>query len=298
MADPQINTTSEVTIVPVTVPEIPPEPPELARMQDRALATAMRYNPAIQEGRLRVEIAEINVRVAKNQQMPRVDLIGSIRSTGLAETSTEAQTQLNEGQYLSWGVGLSIEIPLGNRQQDAEVMRRHWEQRKAVSILHSAADQVAVQVKERARKVHTTLQQVHIQKQAAQAAQSQLKALEESEPIREKLTPEFMLVKLQAQETYAQTRRAEISALAEFNIAAADLARTTGTVLQLHRVQEALTTVTATAPPKKEEATAPPDKQETTPPPAEENKAPQPKRSPPASSWPTGFPYSLPEKLN
>lgn len=247
MADPQVNTTSEVTIVPVTAPEMPPEPPELAQMREKAMATAMRHNPAVQEARVRVQIAEINVQVAKNQQMPRVDLIGSIRNRSLAATSTGAQTQVVERQYASWSVGLSIELPLGNRQQDAERMRRHWEQRKAISILHSAADQVALQVKEKAHKAQVTLQQVGVQKEAAQAAQNQLKALEESEPIREKLTPEFMLVKLQAQETYAQARRAQISALIEFHIATAELARTTGTVLSLHRVGDALATITGPA---------------------------------------------------
>lgn len=122
-------------------------------------------------------------------------------------------------------------------------MRRQLEQRKAVSVLHSAADQVAIQVKEKARKAQTTLREIDVHQQAAQAAQGQLKALEESEPVREKLTPEFLLVKLQAQETYAQARRAQVNAMIEFHIAVAELARTTGTVLRLHRVGDALTTI-------------------------------------------------------
>jgi outer membrane protein TolC len=166
-------------------------------------------------------------------------------------------------------------------------MRRRLERRKAISILHSAADQVAVQVKEKARKARTTLEQVGVQKQAAQAAQTQLKALEESEPIREKLTPEFLLVKLQAQETYAQTRRAQVNALTEFNVSLAELARTTGTVLELHRVEDALTTVTATGESEREGKA----------PRMEEGKTPRIKRSPP-DPLPAGFPYSLPAKLN
>jgi outer membrane protein TolC len=269
LADPQVNTASELTIVPVTAPEAGLELPELAQAAegsptrsmalgkgaqvrgfaladpnpDKALATAMRYNPAVVEARIRIKIAEINVQVAENQQLPRVDLVGSTRAQGLAATGPEAHNQVWDGQYVSYSVGLSIEIPLGNRAQQAELMRRQLEQRKAVSVLHSAADQVAIQVKEKARKAHTTLQQISVHEEAAQAAQSQLKALEESEPVREKLTPEFLLVKLQAQETYAQARRAHINALIEFHIAVAELARTTGTVLKLHRVGDALTTI-------------------------------------------------------
>jgi outer membrane protein len=257
LVDPQVNTTSRLTIVPVTTPELPPEPPEVTKAVNKALATAMLHNPAMQEAQLRIKIAQINVEVAQNQRMPRLDLIGSARAQGLAGTSAEAHDQLEDQKYTSFGVGLSFEYPLGNRSREAELMRRRIERRKAVAVLHSAADQVAVQVKEKARKARTTLEQVGIQKDASQAARAQLKALDESEPIREKLTPEFMLVKLQAQETYAQTRRAEINALTEFNIALVELARTTGTVLQLQRVDTALTTVTTASEPQGQEEKPP-----------------------------------------
>lgn len=240
LADPQINTTTEVTIVPATPPELPRQVSEPAQDVNQALATAMVFNPAMQEARLRAEIAQINIEVAANQRMPRLDLIGSARTQGLAANAEDAHDQIRDGRYVSYTVGMSMEIPLGNRSREAELTRRHLERRKAIAVLHSAADQVAVQVKEKARKARTTLGQVVLQEEAAQAARMQLKALEESEPIREKLTPEFLLVKLQAQETYAQARRAHINALIEFHVAVVELARTTGTVLQLHRIENAL----------------------------------------------------------
>jgi outer membrane protein len=246
LADPEINTTTAVTIVPATKPAVPQEPPELTTVLETALTTAMLCNPAMQEAKVRVQIAEINVQVAENQKMPRLDLVGSVRAQGLDDSLHQAQEQMDEGKYMTYGVGLTFEYPLGNRERDAEFMRRRLERRKAVSVLQSAADQVAAQVREKARKVTTTMEQTVVQKNAADAARVQLKALDESEPIREKLTPEFLLVKLQAQDTYAQTRRAEANALAEFNISQVELARVTGTVLRLHRVENALTELTAT----------------------------------------------------
>jgi outer membrane protein len=248
LASPEINTTSTVTIVPVTAPEFPAQPPEAATLVDQALATAMQYNPAMQEARMRIRIAEINVKVAENQRLPRLDLTGSARAQSLAATSEEAHEQLEDRQYTSYSIGLSFEQPLGNRERKAELNRRRIELHKAVAVLHTAADQIAVQVKDRARKAQTTLEQVTLQKEAAQAAANQLKALKESEPVRDKLTPEFMLVKLQAQEIYAQTQHAEIEALTQFNVSLAELARTTGTVLQLHQVEGALTAVSPPEP--------------------------------------------------
>jgi outer membrane protein len=281
LADPQINTTTELTIVPATRPETPQEPPELTQVLDTALTTAMLYNPAVQEAKIRVQIAEINVQVAENQKMPRLDLVGSIRSQGLAEGLSEAQEQWQEGKYMTYGVGLTFEYPLGNRQRDAEFVRRQLERRKAVSFLHSAADQVAAQVNEKARKVTTAMEETILQKEAARAAQAQLKALVESEPIREKLTPEFLLVELQAQETYAQTRRAEANALADFNISQVELARLTGTVLRMHRVEKAVTTVTEDTPPGSETGRT--------------ESAPEIERGLPGLT-PSGFLYSFPAK--
>ncbi len=244
LADPQINTTSELRIVPVTAPEIMSKPPGMALAPGDALVAAMEKNPAIRQAEIAVEIADINVRFAENQRMPRLDLVALSRAQGLAKQPSDAHEQLGGGDYMSYEVGVTLEIPLGNRRREAELTRRRLERRKAVSILQNAADRVAVQVKEKARKARTRLDEIKIQREAAQAAQAQLKALRESEPVRERLTPELLLVELQAQDTHAQARRAAVDSLIEFNVSLVELAQTTGTVFQLHRVEKALTTVT------------------------------------------------------
>ncbi len=244
LADPQINTTSELRIVPVTAPEVMSQPPRLALAPADALAAAMEKNPAVRQAEISVEIADINVRLAENQKMPRLDLVALSRAQGLAGQPSDAHEQLGNGDYMSYEVGVTLEIPLGNRRREAELTRRRLERRKAISTLQNAADRVAVQVKEKARQARTKLDEIKIQQEAAQAAQAQLKALKESEPVRERLTPEFLLVELQAQDTHAEARRAAVDSLIEFNVSLVELARATGTVFELHRVEKALTTVT------------------------------------------------------
>jgi outer membrane protein TolC len=243
IADPRINTTSELTIVPATEPQVLEELPKLAAATDRALATAMTQNPLVQRARLGVEVAEINVAVAQNQKMPRLDLVGSTRARGLDRDYPAANDQIERTDYVSYTVGLTFEYPLGNRQRQAEWMRRKWEQRKAVSTLHRTADEIALKVKESIRRVRTSLAEVKIQRQAAEAARIHLATLEEAEQIRDRLTPEFLLVKLQAQETYAQARRAQVAALVELNVATAELAQNTGTILGLRMVELSLTSI-------------------------------------------------------
>ena len=236
MADTQLGLLDEFQIIPVSTASLEVEELEPSEI----LSIAMKKNPVIQKARIAIEIADINIRVAKNQDMPCLDLVASARSQGLARGLDNAQDQLNKGEFVSYGVGLTLEYPLGNRQRKAELLKRKLERRKAVSALQNAADQVAILAKEGVRRIETNYSEIQVQSDAVEAAKIHLQALEETELIRERLTPEFLLVKLQAQETLANAKRAEMRAIADFNISLVQLAKTLGTVLELHQVETSL----------------------------------------------------------
>ena len=239
MADPQMSMLYELEIVPNTVPSVMAKELEPSEI----LGLAMKKNPIMQQARVAITIADINIRVAENQEMPRLDLIASSRLQGLARGQGQAQDRFNTGDYASYAVGLSLEYPLGNRQREAELLKRRIERRKAISTLQNLADQVAIQAKERIRMIETTHAEIQIQEDAAQAARIHLQAIEDTEPIRERLTPEFLLVKLQAQGALADAQMAQIKAVTDFNISLAQLAQTMGTVLELRQVSTALPVV-------------------------------------------------------
>jgi outer membrane protein TolC len=239
MADPQVSLLDELEVIPGTAPAV--ETKELD--QSEILGRAINKNPVMQQARVAVAIADINIRVAENQEMSRLDLIASSRLQGISQSYGPANDNFNRGDYVSYAVGLSLEFPLGNRQREAELLRRRLERRKAISALQNLADQVAIQAKERIRLVETNLAEIQIQADASEAAKIHLQAVEDSEPVREMLTPEFLLVKLQAQSALADAQQAHIKAIADFNISMAELAQTMGTVLELRQVSTALPVV-------------------------------------------------------
>jgi len=240
-----LHLASDVEVVPVTAPWTNEEEIERPVTDDQALVLAMQHNPGILQARAAVEIAEINVRVARRQKMPRLDLVASASTQGLARDFDDASDELGR-DYNSYAAGIMMEFPLGNRQRKAELVKRRLERRRASAVLHNVADQVAVQVKERLRKVGTNLDEIRVQRQAVEEGQVYLEALQDTELIREELTAEFLLVKLQAQETLAQAQRAENEAVTQFNIALAELAQATGTVLDLHRIEASLSAIVST----------------------------------------------------
>ena len=236
LSDSRINLLSDFEIVPTSALDIA----ETRFEQSETLRLALSNNPEIQQARLTVDIAQINVDVAKRQKMPKLDLVASSRMSGLASGTGSAHDQLNDGDYMSYAVGITFEVPLGNRQREAEYRKRKWEKRKATSILQNTSDQLAAQVKERIRLAETSYDEIQVQKDATDAAKIYLQAVEDTEEIRDKLTPEFLLVKLQAQETLSNAQRAEIKAISDYNISQVRLAQSMGTVLDMRYVRKAL----------------------------------------------------------
>jgi len=239
MTDAQLNMLDEFQIIPTSEASIEAEELDPSQIME----VAMQKNPVIQRTRIEAEIADINIRVARNQHLPRLDLVASTRAQGLARRPEDAHDQLYNGDFASYAIGLSLEYPLGNRRQGAELLQRRLERRKAISALQNVADEVAILAKEAIRKIEINHSEIQVQKDAVEAASIHLQALEDSEPIRERLTPEFLLVKLQAQEALANAQQSEIRAIVNFNISLAQMARISGTVLELHQVSSSLPVV-------------------------------------------------------
>ncbi|MGA2266318.1 MAG: TolC family protein [Phycisphaerae bacterium] len=236
MADDQINLISNVEMIPTTDPvtvEIKID------VVDR-LITALKYNPNLTQVRLAVEAADINVMVAFNQTLPRLDLTASTTFQGFDSTGHQANKNLSSADHGSYTVGLEAEYPLGNRAAEAELRHQKLARLQTLTNLQNAADLVTQDVRDTARQVQTSYQEMLAQRASVAAAAMQLRALEDTEKIRGRLTPEFLQVKLQAQESLSQAQHAELQALINYNIALADLNRVTGTTLQVQNVRIAL----------------------------------------------------------
>ena len=241
LSDSQINLLNDFEIIPSSSPRLDTIEYELAKL----ISEAMTSNPRIQQAKLGIEVAEINIKVAENQALPRLDLVASSRMQGLDRTYGSANHQLGNGDFVSWALGVNFEYPLGNRAGEAELRKRKLELSKSKTILYNTSDEVALETKERIRLLERAQKDLQIQKEAVRAAQSYLQGLEDLEEIRPTLTPEFLLVKLQAQESLAGAQRSEIKAITEFNSAIVQLAQATGTVLGLHRIQASLEEIVA-----------------------------------------------------
>lgn len=239
LADSQVNLLGSFELVPVT--------PPLTTLVEYSVAdqllTGLAHNAILEQARLAIDAQAITVRVAQNQELPRLDLLGSVGIEGLSGGAGSATEQMFGGHYISYGAGAQAEYPIGNRAAIAETARQRFAYQKSIAQMQTTADQVGQLIKERIRQIRTSYEQIKDLAIAVEAANAQLEALYETEKTRGRLTPEFLQLKLQSQESLADSEKAYVQAVANYNATMVDLARATGTLLQIHNIQVALPSV-------------------------------------------------------
>jgi outer membrane protein TolC len=101
-------------------------------------------------------------------------------------------------------------------------------------VFHRAVADVMTQIQIALREVQTTHREIVANRQAVEASTATLEALIAR---RVGLTPDYLDLELRSQETQAETRRALVGAIANYNIAIVRLEQAKGTLLDYDRVQ-------------------------------------------------------------
>ncbi|MDP6547028.1 MAG: TolC family protein [Phycisphaerae bacterium] len=230
LGDPQINSLGKFEIIPTT-PFV--DGPVVINVADQ-LAAALKHNPTLAQGRLAVQAAGVQIKVAKNDLLPRLDLTASAGLQGMAGSGHVAGRELISGDYPSYTIGLEFEYPLGNRDKNSLLRARRLDRSKAIANFQQSADQIAASVKERVRQIGMTLKTLAYQRLAVAAYKAELDGLEILQKTRRGgMDPEFLELKLRSRERLSEAERAELQALVDYNSALIELRRITGTVLDL-----------------------------------------------------------------
>ena len=233
LADPQINLSADVEIVPVTPIS---KAPVVLDVADQLL-TALANSPRLEQARLAIAVADINVEVAENQVLPKLNLVGSVGYQGLGGARHEAHENMGTLDYLSYSIGIAMEYPIGNRARRADLRKARFNRLEKIVELQDAADHVAQTVRDQVHLVRRHWQGIPLARAALGAARAELQALEHMEKIRGRLTPEFLQLKLRAQESVASAEVAEIDAIRFYNFSLVELHTATGTILKMQGVQ-------------------------------------------------------------
>ncbi len=205
-----------------------------------ATLTALDNRPDIAQGIRQIQAVSARVGAAKNQVLPRLDLILSTYVSGLQDQSNVVSTFVDQHQFSdgrpSYAAGLLFEIPIGNRASQARLARNRWELSRAIYEFQQTTEVAFAEVEIAVRETHTAFEEMATKKLAIDAATREVAYLQQ----RWELLPDpnesaVLLIEdlLDAQERLADEEREFVRAQVDYAISWVLLRKSMGVLLRV-----------------------------------------------------------------
>ena len=193
-----------------------------------SLATALAQRSELRAALLDVEDASLRQRLAQNLDQPRLDLVARIEALGEDESFESSNWSLTHDEFVNGIVGLSFELPIGDRAAAAGERRARLEGRIAVLRYEELVRAVVLEVKDALRELRTSYELIGATRSQRVAQAENLRALLAEKEQRASQTPEFLQLEFDRQRRLAQAQLEELQAVANYNRALAAYRRAVG----------------------------------------------------------------------
>ena len=217
--------------LPAPLPPIEAERPDLAV----ALARARDHRTDLALARLARERRGLEAARADNLRLPDLALTGRAGVGGLTgdQRVHELADQLGRRDFLSYGVGLALTYPLGNRAGRAAADQAHRRHRQADLALRKAAAAAVEAVRAAVREVTTSERRIEATAKAVASRQALLGA--EEEKFRAGVaTPHDVL---EVQRDLTEARERHVASRTAYLLAVARLWDSEGMLLERHHLR-------------------------------------------------------------
>jgi outer membrane protein len=233
MNDPDFPVSTGDLLLPLDLPiDIPVHFESAEQIQ-----SALTFRAELSQQQVKIDSSELTIRAAKNNELPKFDLIGSISALGVGNDANRAFKNQGRFDYLDYTLGFQLEVPIGNREARAILVRTQLQRQQAIEQYRALIDQVTLEVKKAQREVETTWNEMIHTRQARIAAEEELRRLDIDQTNRPgSMSPGFINTKLDAQLRQSEQARLEITAIVNYNIAISALERAKGTILRYDNV--------------------------------------------------------------
>lgn len=218
-----------VRLVPTDKPKTSLEPISL----QEAIDAALQQRPEVLQAVKNIETSKLNVRFAKNQLLPSLNIQGTAGLTGLGKDPSDMVDRGFSGDFYQLGAGLVLSYPLGNRSAWSQYTKRRLEARNAQASLQRARQEVIINIRDAVRRLQTDFKRIETTRSARILAEKQLRA--ETERLNLGLSTTRFVLDFQRDLAIAQ--RNELRAIVDYNNSLSNLARQKGTTLQEYGIE-------------------------------------------------------------
>ncbi|MCA9319179.1 MAG: TolC family protein [Planctomycetes bacterium] len=197
---------------------------------EECIEVAMSERPDLVEARVLLRSRELSVSVADNETLPKLDLNTSANFTGLQGTfGPSFADAYGETGAQSWDVGVSLEVPLGNKSARSRLARSRLERDQSLMSYRNTQLSAVEAVRRAWRDVQISEKTIGSRRKAAELKQEELK--NEQIKLESKVSTNFQV--LQVEEDLALRQSELIRSLVDYRKALARLAQAMGTSLDV-----------------------------------------------------------------
>ncbi|MFT7619276.1 MAG: outer membrane protein [Planctomycetota bacterium] len=192
---------------------------------DECIDIALSERPDLAESRLSLRTQDINLAVADNELLPRVDVVASVNFTGL--NTAVGNSFLDSYGVVgaeTWNLGVTLEIPLGNRAARARISRTRLQRNQALMAYRDLQLTAVEEVRRAYRDVEIADKTSHSQKKAMELKLEELK--NERIKLDNKVSTNFQVLEIESD--LANAKSEFIRALVQYRIALSSLANAMG----------------------------------------------------------------------
>lgn len=212
------------TIEPVDTPQVP----EVLPVHDEVQALARAGNAAWLRQQLAFASAGLSVREQRLGALPDLSVTGVVGASGLAESPDDARGVLLSGDYVDWGLGASVSVPIPGRVLVAARDAARVDEDLARVRLQAAEQDLAVQAVAAVQRVERDRSRVVLAAETVRAARL---ALEADQQLVEdgRASPRDLVISL---ESLDQAQAEELSAQIDLQVSLLEVRRVAGTLLE------------------------------------------------------------------
>ncbi|MEL7338429.1 MAG: TolC family protein, partial [Planctomycetota bacterium] len=231
--DPELGIAEQIELLPVGLPVQSAPTVDL----HYSIESALQNRPEIHQSLKEIRAASLRVGISKNEILPKLDMIAQMYLSGLrgqSDLSDAFGDQFSAGAP-SYILGLTYEMPIGNRAARARMRRRLLETRRLQNQLRATTETLKMEVEVAVREVQTTLIEIGTKYDAMKATVDERDTIQQRWELLTGTDGDGGIVLdnlLRAQERLTQSEFQYLQSLMTFNLALVNLKRAEGTLLQ------------------------------------------------------------------
>lgn len=195
--------------------------------EGQALTDALKNRPEIATQRDVINIADLQQRVARNLTQPDLTLNASVGVGGFDDRFWGGWEKTAKADEPSWGIGVQLTYPLGNRAAENDYIRRKLALEQAQTQLRSLESGVARDVKAAVRLVGASYKQLEVTARGRAYAEDRLRAFQRRHDVGLATTKDLFDV----ENDLVTAKGNQIQALVDYNNSITQLWRVTGEIL-------------------------------------------------------------------